>query len=102
MSVKKVHSSFGHGHKDANRKTAKALDIKLVCRTLPLCALCAAAKAQQKAIVKNVECEPFKVNDGQLCTNNCTLHRKNDEGKHVQISNGAWNIKVDEQTGLIF
>ena len=102
MSVEKAHSLFGHGNEDSNRKTAKALDIELTRRTLPSCASCAAAKAQQKAIVKNVECEPSKVNNGRIHTDDCTLHRKNDKGGRVWVSNGVWNVKVDERTGMKF
>ena len=102
MNIVKAHGLFGHGHEDNNRKTAKALGIDIVRGTLPPCAACTAAKAEQKAITKNVKYKPATTNNERIYTDTATLYKTMKNGKKEKIFNGVWCIKVDERTQLKF
>lgn len=102
MNIVKIHGLLGHGHEASNRRTAKALEIDITRGTLPPCEACVAAKAEQKAIVANVDYVPAIISNEWIYTDIATLYRKLPDGNKKKISNGVWSIKVDEKTGLKF
>jgi hypothetical protein len=52
INVKRAHAYLGHLSKDTTRLTAKYLGMNLLHGTLPVCELCAIAKAKQKNVPK--------------------------------------------------
>jgi hypothetical protein len=93
MTANEAHDKFGHADNDATQKTAKELEIELICSNSKPCAACAAVKAKQKSVPKVSDHVPAAGDERQICMDISTVKKPKDL---PEVMKPNWRIMVDE------
>jgi hypothetical protein len=99
INVKWAHEYLGHLSKDTTRLTAKYLGMNLVHGTLPVCKLCAIAKAKQKNVPKETSGASKATEFNGRVFHDLSKIEVPEELGQIEIAKSNWHIAVDEVPG---
>jgi hypothetical protein len=97
-SVKRVHKCLGHLGEIMTRAAAKHLKMTLLQGALPVCEICAIAKANQRNILKGISDESKVAEFNGWVYHDLAKIKVPEEFQGVTITKSNWHILVDKAT----
>ena len=91
MTANEAHKKLGHADKDATRRAAKELGIKITRGLMKPCAACAAAKAKQKSVPKYNDHVPATGTERRVFLDIATVKQPKNGPK---VSKPNWRIML--------